>query len=126
MSKKNRGTVKEDQKDVKQQNPTPEDPKDEGTEGTDQQQEDKKKFKLPSIHFPKITKEMVLAWLKRIAIFLAGLVTGALGIVAAANIIVKDKAKEDEDIFEEDPEEEDEEPETEDEPVDDAPEEPAE
>lgn len=102
MSNKNKKVVTMDNaKKVENQEPnkapeTPVEP--EGTsatgEETGDEQEEKKKFELPKIKFPKIplpSKETALTWLKRIGLFLLGAITGAIGIVAAAQTIVKNR-----------------------------------
>ena len=113
MSNKNKKVVTMDNaKKVENQEPNkaPETPVEPGTsatgEETGDEKEEKKKFELPKIKLPKIplpSKETVLTWLKRIGLFLLGAITGAIGIVAAAQTIVKNR---DEDQPEEDAEDE--------------------
>lgn len=99
----NRNKLAKDTKDAKAENQepnkapeTPVEP--EGTsatgEETGDEKEEKKKFELPKIKLPKLTlpsKETALTWLKRIGLFLLGAITGAIGIVAAAQTIVKNR-----------------------------------
>lgn len=102
MSNKNKKVVTMDAKVENQEKTapvTPETPVEpEGTsatgEETGDEKEEKKKFELPKIKLPKIplpSKETALTWLKRIGLFLLGAITGAIGIVAAAQTIVKNR-----------------------------------
>ena len=105
MSNKNKKVVTMDAKVENQEKTAPVAPETpvepEGTSATGEEtgdEKEKKKFELPKIKFPKIplpSKETALTWLKRIGLFLLGAITGAIGIVAAAQTIVKNREDED-------------------------------
>lgn len=58
-------------------------------------------FKIPKPKLPKISKEVLIMWLKRIGVFLLGALTGAVAVVGAA-MKVANKNEPEKDEFEDD------------------------
>ena len=80
--------------------------------GEQKSQDEKDYFKIPKPKFPKLNKEVVLMWLKRIGVFLLGALTGAVAVVGAAMKVVNKNEEPEKDEFEDDGDEEEIEEET--------------
>lgn len=93
---------KDDVKDVKGEN------MDNKIQNGEQNQDEKEFFKIPKPKLPKLNKEVLIMWLKRIGVFLLGALTGAVAVVGAAMKIVN-KNEPEKDEFEDDGDAEEEE-----------------
>lgn len=59
-------------------------------------------FKIPKPKLPKVNKEVLIMWLKRIGVFLLGALTGAVAVVGAAMKVVNKNEPDEKDEFEDD------------------------
>lgn len=87
---------KDDVKDVKGENMD-----NKNQNGEQKTQDEKEFFKIPKPKLPKINKEVLIMWLKRIGVFLLGALTGAVAVVGAAMKVVN-KNEPEKDEFEDD------------------------
>ena len=70
--------------------------------GEQKSQDEKEYFKIRKPKLPKINKEVLIMWLKRIGVFLLGALTGAVAVVGAAMKVVNKNEPDEKDEFEDD------------------------